>query len=201
MTKEPLFKVGNSLKLNINGIYGLCYVDTDEIIHLSSNIDNAKLVKGIESTVNESIKDTLRKAYTMKLVEFNEKKKLTTVVWEDGSITQVRMAEGDTFDKETAIAYAVAKKLFESCDNSFLKTAREMIRAADEREELKKKKAAKKELAKKKITAKKINTIEGSRDESVFDPVNITLGTINISIDDILKSEKSNKKIVKPKKV
>lgn len=48
------------------------------------------------------------------LVNFNSKKRVTTVKWSDGTITQVRAQEqlGDTYDPEMGMAMCICKKVF-----------------------------------------------------------------------------------------
>ena len=48
------------------------------------------------------------------LVNFNSKKRVTTVKWSDGTITQVRAQEqlGDTYDPEMGMVMCICKKVF-----------------------------------------------------------------------------------------
>ena len=50
----------------------------------------------------------------IKLVNFNPKKRVTTVKWSDGTITQVRAQEqlGDTYNPEMGMAMCICKKVF-----------------------------------------------------------------------------------------
>lgn len=50
----------------------------------------------------------------VKLVNFNPKKRVTTVKWSDGTITQVRAQEqlGDTYNPEMGMAMCICKKVF-----------------------------------------------------------------------------------------
>ena len=50
----------------------------------------------------------------IKLVNFNPKKRVTTVKWSDGTISQVRAQEqlGDTYNPEMGMAMCICKKVF-----------------------------------------------------------------------------------------
>ncbi len=50
----------------------------------------------------------------LKKVDINEKKGLTTFVWKDGNVTQVRCQEGDKFDPEKGILLCLLKKSFDN---------------------------------------------------------------------------------------
>ena len=50
----------------------------------------------------------------VKYVDINEKKRIVTIVWQDGQITQGKCCEGDTFDPEKGIAIAWMKRPFSS---------------------------------------------------------------------------------------
>lgn len=56
-------------------------------------------------------------------VVFNEAKRTTVVVWNDGSHTSVKCSPNDTFDREKGLALCYMKKFFDnrSCFNETLK--------------------------------------------------------------------------------
>ncbi len=47
----------------------------------------------------------------IKNIYFNEKKKTTTIKWDDSSVTTVKCGEGDIYDKEKGIALCYMKKI------------------------------------------------------------------------------------------
>lgn len=56
-------------------------------------------------------------------VVFNEAKRTTVVVWDDGSHTSVKCSPNDTFDREKGLALCYMKRFFDnrSCFNETLK--------------------------------------------------------------------------------
>lgn len=56
-------------------------------------------------------------------VFFNYKKRTTTIIWKDKTVTTVKCAEDEEFDEEKGIAICFMKKFFDNrgCFNEFLK--------------------------------------------------------------------------------
>lgn len=54
--------------------------------------------------------DTVFNMKPISKIYFNRKKKVTTVMWIDGVVTQVKLHKGDKWNKETALAFAIAKR-------------------------------------------------------------------------------------------
>ena len=52
--------------------------------------------------------------YSVRSIQFNKNKNVTTVIWEDGSITMVKKKEEDPWDEQAAFCAALAKKVYGS---------------------------------------------------------------------------------------
>lgn len=67
-----------------------------------------------EITKADIVKAPGRKPSGIHEVIFNEEKRVTVVLWQDGTKTKVSCAQGDAFDKEKAIMACYMKKLFDN---------------------------------------------------------------------------------------
>ena len=76
-----------------------------------------------EITEARIIKGCPRPSDFIHKVVFNETKRTTVVVWDDGSHTSVKCSSNDTFDREKGLALCYMKRFFDnrSCFNETLK--------------------------------------------------------------------------------
>lgn len=76
-----------------------------------------------EITEARIIKGCPRPSDFIHKVVFNETKRTTVVVWDDGSHTSVKCSPNDTFDREKGLALCYMKRFFDnrSCFNETLK--------------------------------------------------------------------------------
>ncbi len=117
------------LTLTIGGVYDII---ADGEYKYSSPVTVVNYVNTLNKKEhkNKLRKITFAKCITMpprptspiKKVIFNEKKKVTVVLWEDGTKTKLRCSD-EIFDKEKAIGLAFMKKIFHNrgCFNDELR--------------------------------------------------------------------------------
>lgn len=74
-------------------------------------------------TITKATSYSKRPSSGIKKVIFNEEKRITIVLWEDGMKTKVVCSPNDTFDREKAIALCYMKRAFNNrgCFNETLK--------------------------------------------------------------------------------
>lgn len=83
--------------------------DMNRTFHSLPHVDTSKSVTTTSQIFQSIIDDTnARRPVKIKVVHFSGP--VTTVIWEDGTKSQVRCQEGDTFDPEKGLALAIAKK-------------------------------------------------------------------------------------------
>lgn len=70
--------------------------------------------------------------YNMDKIFFNEKKGITTILWDDGTKTFSKTKEGEVFDYEIGVAMAFVKKFFKS-RNDFKKIIEEAANKSKEK--------------------------------------------------------------------
>lgn len=101
-----------------NDIYTIDFYSEDQYVRFIQEYteyidDNLYLCipTGVES---EKDREEFDPSTLVKYVDINEKKRIVTIVWRDGQITQGKCCEGDTFDPEKGIAIAWMKRPFSS---------------------------------------------------------------------------------------
>lgn len=81
------------------------------------SVYNLELYEEKENTEMKDFKDVCDEAhFTPKRINFRRKNEAyyTDVLWEDGTVTVVKLKEGDSFDEYAAFCAALAKKVFGS---------------------------------------------------------------------------------------
>lgn len=99
-----------------------------EILPYRENSYSGPILRRITSA--ELVEGAPRPKSKIKSVHFNHKKKTTTVIWIDGSVTTVRCCDEDEFDEEKGLAMCFVKRSFDNrgCYNKII---REIINNPD----------------------------------------------------------------------
>lgn len=138
------------------------FTNSDRLIPLTDImpfIIGEKYFPGFSFAVQKELMRSMfltRYSFEIKKVVFNGP--VTNITWADGTTTVVKKAEGDPDDKETAIAYAYLKRLYnligiKDMDKHLSKLVKEGKENETSIKEKREKRAKKKALAKKKAAA------------------------------------------------